>query len=299
MKGAVLVTGSTGMIGRALCERLVADGNAVVTAGRTRSNDFAWSAGDPLTESLTSVDAVVHLAARVHVRGTGFHDHATFEAVNTRATLQLAQEAARQGVRRFVFMSSIGVLGGVSNQPLREDAVPAPHTPYAVSKWRAEQLLGALPGIETVILRPPAVIGPHARGNLQSIVNALRRGLPLPFASIRNARQFITLNNLVDAIVLALSGDVVDETFHVANSEKVSTPQLCRELAELLGTTPRLVPFPPSLLRGGLSLLGRQSIGAGLTQNLLIDSTRIHDALDWQPRESLREGLQNMIGMEK
>lgn len=297
----VLVTGATGMVGRRLCEQLNSRGDVVTRVGRTASDVtpvVRWQAGDSLAHAMAGVDAVVHLAAHVHVRGKGYLDADAFSRINTEATIRVAEEAAACGVRRFVFLSSIGVLGGASSEPSREDDAPAPHTSYALSKWQAEQELLALRGIEIVVLRPPAVVGAGVRGNLKTIVQALKHGLPLPFSSIRNERQFLTLNNLVDAIMLSLFSDAAaGEIFHVANAEKVSTPQLCRELANLLATTPRLVPFPPSLLRGGLSLLRRRAIGDGLTQDLLIDTGKIRAALDWQPRESLREGLRDMLGV--
>lgn len=295
MTPRVLVTGASGMIGRAVCMRMRRDGRGVITAGRGR-DDVAWSAGEPLSNALDGVGAVVHLAACVHVRGKGYSDRETFEAVNTQATLQLAREAAACGVRRFVFMSSIGVLGSVSGEPLVEDARPRPHTAYTHSKYLAECRLREFADIETVILRPPAVIGPGARGNLQSMISAVRRRLPLPFAAIRNTRHFVALENLVDAIMLALDHDkAANETFHVANAEAWSTPALCREIGSAIGAAPRLWPCPPSLLQGALSLIGRRSLADGLTRDLLVDTRKAQAVLGWRPRQSLRDALQSAV----
>lgn len=263
--------------------------------------DTSWQAGESLASALANVDTLVHLAAHVHVRGKGFSDLDEFKRVNTDATIRLAEEAARCGVRRFVFMSSIGVLGGAStSRPFREDQAPHPHNAYVHSKWLAERGLENIKSMDVVILRPPAVVGAGARGNLRSIMNALSRGLPLPFASIRNARQFVTLNNLVDAIMLGVSSEsAAGGTFHVANPEEISTPQLCRELADVIGVAPRLWHFPPTLLEQGLSLVGRRSIGMGLTRDLLIDTTRAREILGWQARESLHEGLRELAGVAK
>lgn len=288
------------MIGTSLCTRLRASGYQVISAGRVGAKagpDVIWHAGEVLGSAMTGADAVVHLAAHVHVRGKGFSDKEAFESVNTHATLRLAEEAAAQGVRRFVFMSSIGVLGGASSHPLREDDPVRPMNAYARSKCLAEEGLRNVAGLETVILRPPAVIGPAAPGNLGSIVGALRRGLPLPFGGISNARQFVTLQNLEDAILLAISTEAAaGETFHVANPELVSTPQLCRELAEKLRVEARIWPVSPALLQAGLALFGRRSLAAGLTQDLRIDTTKIRTLLGWRPKETLREGLQKMLG---
>lgn len=299
MSGArVLVTGASGMIGRAAAKWLDAGGFDVVAVGHeavTAPYMVAWQLGSPLGDALCDVAAVVHLAARVHVRGRGFADAAAFEAANSRTALRLAEEAREHGVRRFVFMSSIGVLGGASQRPLHEDDAIQPLNAYARSKARAEVMLREFSersGMELVILRPPAVIGPGMKGNVRSILNAVRRGLPLPFAAISNQRQFVGVWNLADAIMLAVSSPAAaGQTFHVADPEHVSTPELCRMAGGALNVKARLWRLPPGLLRAALQGVGRKSLAEGLTGDLLIDTRRIRQTLAWEPRLSLQQSL--------
>lgn len=294
----VLVTGATGMIGRALVARLREQEVRVITAGR-RDADIAWELGAPLGMLREKVDAVVHLAAQVHVRGAGYADEEAFIRANTQASVQLATECVEQGVGRFVFMSSIGVLGGKASQPLRETDTPNPHTAYARSKLQAEQQLRCFSkssGMPVVILRAPAVIGEGLRGNPLTLVNAVRRGLPLPVNGIRNRRSFVALGNLIDAIELSLRSTVAPgNTFHVANDECWSTPEFCRQAAEALGCKARLFSFPPSLLRRGFQWAGRPSLADGLLEDLLVDTTFLRASLGWEPRQALRDALKQAI----
>lgn len=294
----VLVTGASGMIGRALVARLREQGVHVITAGR-HDADVSWELGAPLGMLREKVDAVVHLAARVHVRGAGHGDDETFIRANTLASVQLAAECAEQGVGRFVFMSSIGVLGGKASQPLKETDTPNPHTAYARSKLQAEQQLRCFSkasGMPVVILRAPAVIGAGLRGNPRTLVNAISRGWPLPFASINNRRNFITLENLVRAMELSLlSPKAPGNLFHVANPEAWSTPRLCQEIANVIGRSARIFPCPPRLLRAFFQGIKRPSLASGLIDDFLVDATKAQKELNWTAAQPLHEALREAL----
>jgi len=294
LPACVLITGASGMIGRALVMRLREKGVSVITAGR-RNDDIAWELGAPLGRLPRTVDAVVHLAAQVHVRGRGYANEEAFMRANAEASLNLATECVDRCVARFIFMISIGVLGGSASRPLQETDPPRPHTAYARSKqWAEQQLrcLSANSGMPLVILRAPAVVGRGMQGNPLTLMNAVRRGLPLPFAGIRNRRSFVALSNLVDAIELALLSDQAPgQTFHIANPEQWSTPEFCDQAAAGMGARARLFAFPPSLLRAGFTLIGRPSLADGLLNDLLIDTSLVRNRLGWQPRQSLADAL--------
>lgn len=298
MTTTIAVTGATGMIGRRLCQHLGASGHHVIPLGRTTS--FArvkeWRLGDSAKGWLAGVDVVVHLAARVHVTGHGRRDASGFELENADATHQLAMEAAECGVRRFIFVSSIGVLGAGGAQALRETDPHSPPTAYAASKHRAEELLSALNSLEVVVLRPPAVVGYGVRGNLAALVRWIRQGVPLPFASIENARQFVTLEDLVSALHSCISlPDLDGEVFHVANEETFSTPEFCRFIAEAAGQPARLFRFPPDLLRFVLKASGRAATADALLGNLLVDTHKARERLGWRPKQSLESAVRQMV----
>lgn len=295
----VFVTGATGMIGRAVVTRLQAGGAEVIAAGR-RGTEAEWRLGMPLGSALKDVDVVVHLAARVHGHGRDRADSAAFNATNVDATVQLAEEAQARGVRRFVFMSSIGVLGTTTSRPLREDDPYCPLSAYTRSKRLAEERLAEiqqLGSLEVVILRPPAVIGAGMKGNPNRLLGAIRRGLPLPFASIDNRRQFIGLRDLADAVALVTTHrERLAGVFHAADPEIVSTPALCRMLARAAGVKVRLWHVPVALLRAGLTAVGRRAFAEALTGDLLIDTQRLRIHLGWQPRQGLESAVREAVG---
>jgi nucleoside-diphosphate-sugar epimerase len=303
----ILVTGATGFVGRALVGRLLADGRRVRAAVRPAS--AALPAGietvtvadiGPDTDwraAIAGVDAIVHLAARAHVlRDSSADAHALYRVVNTLGALRLAEAAAAAGVRRFVFLSSVRVHGDrTSGAPFDESSPLAAEDPYGRSKADAERGLAALAAagrLDPVVLRPPLVYGPGARGNFARLAALVARGVPLPFGAVRNRRSLIYVGNLVDAIVRTIDHPAAaGETFMVSDGEDLSTPELVRRVARALGRPARLVPVPPVLLRLAGTLAGRSDDAARLLDDLVVDSTRIHERLGWRPPFTLDEGL--------
>ena len=248
----VHVTGQRGFIGSTLLPELARRGHEVVT--------------------LAEAQAVVHLAAIAHRRAT----REELEEVNVRGAERLARQAAARGAS-FVFLSSVKVHGEESAAPLRETDPIAPQDAYAQSKARAEDALRAIPGLKLAILRPPLVYGPRVKANFLSLVRAVARGWPLPFASVRNRRSFVYAGNLVDAIIRCVQAE---GTYVVSDGEAISTPQLCREIGAALGIPCRLFPFPAQLLP------------RKLVASLEIDDSALRKALGWQPPFGREAGLQ-------
>lgn len=259
---------------------------------------------------------VVHLAARVHV----MHDTVTeplaeFRKVNVIGTERLAKKAATEGVRRFVFVSSIKVNGEktsflnhhaqqISSNPLSmrenlrsflEDDAPNPQDPYAVSKWEAEQILRQIAqetGMEVVIIRPPLVYGPRVGANFLKLLKLIKKGMPLPFGLIDNQRSLIYVGNLVDAIITSLEHPAAaGQTYLVSDGEDVSTPELIRRIATSLGRPARLLPIPPALLRFAGHLTGKSAQVERLLDSLVIDSSKIRRELGWVPPFTMEQGL--------
>ncbi|MDH4187556.1 MAG: SDR family oxidoreductase [Nitrospira sp.] len=312
MDDRVLVTGANGFVGSALCRRLHSSGLLVRGAVRDReklpqhgdpeSKDLEWvvlhdrSPEDETRHALQGVSAVIHLAARVHVMA----DHAVdplheFRRVNRDWTERLARAAALQGVRRFVYLSSIKVNGERSARPFTEQDLPNPQDPYGISKWEAEEALATVSsqiGLEIVVVRSPLVYGPGVGGNVLQLRNIIRRGIPLPFASAHNRRSLIYLGNLVDALACCVK-DVraAGQRYLVSDGEDLSTPELIRRLAKALGLPPRLWPVPLSVLRWSGRLAGKGPMIDRLLGSLQVDSSKIRKELDWRPPYSVDQGF--------
>ena len=200
------------------------------------------------------------------------------------------------GLRRFVFISSIKVNGEqTTSGPFTESDVPRPDDAYGMSKWEAEQALwetAGRTGLEVVVLRPPLVYGPGAPGNFNRLLRFIRRGIPLPLASIRNQRSFMYVDNLCDAIQECLQHPAAaGRTFLLSDGEDISTPELIRLLSQYLGRRSRLIPFPPALLEAGAKVLGFRGEAERLLGSLRVDSSAIRETLHWNPPYPLREGL--------
>ena len=308
----VLVTGASGFVGRTLIHTLSLRSHEIVAAMRaapsdrdTPSNSVAigdinattnWSA------ALHGADAVVHLAARVHVmRDTAIDPLAEFRRVNTDGTLNLARQAAAAGVKRFIFLSSIGVNGNSTSQGkiFTENSASLPHDPYSVSKHEAEVGLRAISkstGMEIVIIRPTLVHGSKAPGNFGKLTRLVAKGLPLPLASIQNRRSFVGIDNLVDFIITCLEHPAAaNETFLVSDGEDLSTPDLIRRMARAMDRPARLLPVPKSVLMAAAAMLGKRDKAQRLCGSLQVDISKSRALLGWNPPISVDEGLRRTV----
>jgi UDP-glucose 4-epimerase len=306
--GLVVVTGASGFVGAALCERLRELRRPLLGAVRSAPpglpadmqlvGDLAQASDDELDELCAGAEAVVHLAGRAHVMRERQPDpERAYRLANVETTARLARAAVRCGVRRFVFASTVKVNGEASppGRPLRPDDPPRPADAYARSKLDAEHaLFDAATGSATVpvVLRLPLVYGRHAKGNFPRLVRAIARRRTLPLASIANRRSLLYVGNLVDAIVALLDVPQAPPGVHfVADAEAVSTPDLVRAIAVALRVPPRLVAMPVPLLRAAGRLTGRSSAIERLAGSLEVDTTSFREATGWAPRFSLDAAL--------
>jgi nucleoside-diphosphate-sugar epimerase len=304
----VLVTGANGFVGYHLCHFFRDRGWNVVGAVRSSANirdrleGIEWTeVGDirrnPDWESiLQGVHVVVHLSARVHVMKEDSSDPlGEFRRVNVAATEFIARAAAKAGVRRFLFLSSIGAVANLSSKLLTEESPCRPESEYGKSKLEAEKKLmqvSAETGLEIVILRPPLIYGPFNPGNFVRLLRLVDRGYPLPFHSINNLRSFLFIGNLVDAIGLCASHPkAVGEIFHATDDEDVSTPELIHRIASVLNRPPRLFYFPPSVIRLAGRIVGKSAEVERLLGSLVIDSDKIKRVLSWKPPYTMEQGL--------
>jgi nucleoside-diphosphate-sugar epimerase len=302
----VVVTGANGFVGRAVCRRLLAEGWTVLgtirrpvplvagTAPRTigpLGPDTDWDG------VLDGVDAVVHLAARVHVmRDRAADPLAEFRRVNRDATLHLARQASRHGVARFLFMSTVKVNGEeTAAKPFDDQDAPAPADPYAISKAEAEAGLADLAaggGLPVTTIRPPLVYGPGVGGNFARLLRLVAKGWPLPLGAVDNRRSLVFVETLADAVATALARPAAGaRSFLVSDGEDVSTAQLICRLATAMGRPSRLVPVPPALLRLAGRLTGKGAAVERLLGSLAVDSTGFRRTFDWAPPVSLTDGL--------
>jgi nucleoside-diphosphate-sugar epimerase len=302
----ILVTGSTGFVGRHLCSLLVHQGHEVSGVVRSPSrsaalpmkvNSVTWDLPGPVPSGLLDgIDTVLHLAARVHV----MHDRSstaleTYRALNVQPTRRLLLAARESNVRHFVFVSSVKVHGEMNPDVVSADDPLRPADPYAISKAEAEQLIREESGsMSWTIVRPTFVFGAGGAGNFARLIALVRLAsrVPLPLGSIRNGRSLVYVENLASLLATcAVDPRAARRVFLAADVESPSTPELMRRLGRALGRSPHLYPFPVPLLRGVAAMIGFGAEAARLTESYRVDASDTSRELGWVAPFSLDDGL--------
>jgi nucleoside-diphosphate-sugar epimerase len=310
----VLVTGAAGFLGTRVCDTMARSSwqvRAMVhrkTVPHTGCDIIEADLTEPgsLRRAVEGVDAIVHLAARVHVmRETASDALHAYRAVNVEGTRSLLTAARDAGVSRFLLISSVKAVAESSLTPLTSCSEPSPGDAYGVSKLEAERLVVGADSAElrTSILRLPLVYGPGMRGNMFRLFQLIDRGIPLPLGNITNARSIVYADNVAAAISHMLASTTLTRgPFFVSDLEDISTSNLIRAIAEALGRPDRLISLPPWLLhtirRAGVSATewGMPDPSPALDRlltSLRVDGTEIQKATGFLPPFTTRRGLSN------
>lgn len=311
MKGdKILVTGANGFLGSALARHL-SDKFSLVLA--VRSAESAGPAGQENTvavgnidaatdwsQALAGVDTVVHCAARAHVMSDESTDPLDeYRKVNVAGSLNLARQAVEAKVRRFIFISSIGLHGVNSVSPFNEESLIAPQEPYAVSKLEAELALqdfASKAGLELVIIRPPLVYGAAAPGNFGKLFKLADSSLPLPFGAVHNKRTMVYLGNLCHFIENCITHpSAANQTFVIADGEDVSLRELLVLMRKAQGRRPGLLPVPVWVFRLAGRLTGRQALVDRLVGDLQVDTRKAQKVLGWKAPYSVQQGVAETV----
>lgn len=296
-----LVTGANGFVGQALGALLSRHACAWRPLLRRRPADWPADWPEPhiadleqgdFTSALAGIDCVIHLAARVHVLDDADTDPlAAYRRVNRDASVWLARQAASNGVRRFIYLSSIKVNGEATGTPDQPHPFcvsdsPNPQDPYGVSKWEAEQALAQVAretGLQVVIIRPPLVYGPNVKANFLQLMRWVQRGLPLPLAWVQNRRSMVYVGNLVDLIWhCTRHPQAPGQVFLVSDGLDLSTAQLIRQMAQAMQRRAPLLPCPLWLLRLAARVMGKAAVASRLLGSLQVNIDATRDTLSWQ-----------------
>ncbi|MFV3382733.1 NAD-dependent epimerase/dehydratase family protein [Pseudomonas sp. NY15354] len=303
----VLVTGASGFVGRALIEQLRFDNDLQVRMALRRAVEMPLAefvhvdnvcASTDWRLALADIDVVIHLAARAHILDDRDADPlAEFRKTNTQGTLNLARQAALAGVRRFIFISSIGVNGAQTRGRAFTELSPvAPHSPYAQSKYEAECGLLEMTesgGMEVVIIRPSMIFSANAPGNFARLMKLVSYPIPLPLGAMRNRRSLVSLQNLIGFIGLCIkSPNAANQVFLICDGDDVSTEEMVRRLALGMGCRRWLLPFPKFIIRWLAAVTGRENMYVQLFGSLQVDSSKARELLQWKPCISTRQALE-------
>ncbi len=311
-RSGILITGANGFVGRALTHHLLDADRPVNCAMRSDNmpddgggRKILVSSVDAHTDwadALSGCAVVIHLAARVHVMNDSASDPlAEFRKTNVEGTLNLARQATAAGVKRFIFISSIKVNGEqtLPGQSFTEADAAAPQDAYGQSKYEAEQGLMSIArqtGMEVVIIRPPLIYGAGVKANFASMLNYVKRGVPLPLGAIHNKRSFVYLGNLLSLIERCIDHPAAaNQVFLVSDGNDLSTTALLRSCAAALGVKARLLPVPQGLIELCATMLGKKAVAQRLCGNLQVDISKARTVLGWTPPVSVADGLRATV----
>ncbi|MFT5813068.1 MAG: UDP-glucose 4-epimerase [Francisellaceae bacterium] len=301
----ILLTGGSGFLGGALLNTLIH--KKVKCLGRQKPSTISDSlfyqseinVHTDFTVAVQDTDVLIHCAARVHV----MHDSSSnpleeFREINTYGTLNLAQQAADAGVKRFIFISTIKVNGESTDLglPFKPNDRFIPTDPYGLSKYEAEvglRKIAIKTGMEVVIIRPPLVYGPGVKANFASMMKWINKGLPLPLGGIKgNKRSLVSVDNLVDLIFTCIDHqNAANQTFLISDNDDVSTTQLLVNMAIALDVPNRLIPIPSKWFTIVAKLIAKPAISQRLCGSLHVDISKTKELLNWHPLFSSVESM--------
>lgn len=302
----ILITGASGFIGRNLLNhQRFKKAICIGTTNPLTGNKFIYF--DLLTDDLDiipfkKVDCVIHLAGLAHEvskKRTNLNLNRYLE-INTEATIKLAIKASENNVKKFIFISSIKVLGEetLGNNKFNHKSPYNPKDSYAISKMLAEKKLLQLSeksDMRFIIIRPPLVYGKNVKGNFLSLYKILKIKIPLPFGSIKNKRSILSINNFIDILIKCIDIHLPSNSIFVVKDNKdISTPELILTIAKSMDIKNPLFNFPLFFLKIIFKLLGKNNDFYKLTNSLVVDQTNTCITLGWQPKYEINSELNKL-----
>lgn len=313
----ILISGSTGFVGRRFLSTVLADGLPCRTLVRQPVSDAGAFIADladknALTAACSGIERVFHCAGYAHAFSSFSDDDAAQHwRINFEGTRNLVEAAGQAGVRRFIFLSSVKAMAEPGAVSADEDFPGEPETAYGLAKRAAEQAVlvaGLRYGMHVVNLRLAMVYGKGGRGNLERMGRLVERGLFPPLPKTGNHRSLVHVSDVVSAMRLVADDDrAAGRTYIIASPEAPSGRALFAALRSAQGLPPCAWSVPEAMLRvaAGLgdgleSLLKRRlPLDSEVLDRLLgsawYSPARIERELGWQAKVSLADGLSEML----
>lgn len=300
-----LISGGSGFVGSIL-SGIARDSRYIIRNSQFNNFDnvFEIESFDANTKwggAFDGISTIIHLAGLAHNKNVS---QSAFDIVNNQGTLHFATQAAKAGVKRFVFVSSIGVNGGATYEnPFSSFDKPYPQNPYTISKYKAEvglKKLSEKTGLEVVIVRAPLIYGLNAPGNFGALTHLINKYPVLPFGLAKNRRDFIAVQNLVDLLlVCANHPDAAGHIFLASDCETVSIKEFTNAIAKGLNKKLIQLPVPVSLMRFAARLIGKSAMVEQLLGNLQVDSSNVKEVLDWVPPYTMEQAMASLSENKK
>lgn len=323
MASNVLVTGATGAVGPCVVQALHEAGYRVRALSLDAPqpgmlpDDVEVRIGDvtepaAVRSALRGVEAVIHLAALLHIVNPPPALRDQYERINVGGTATVVDAATEAGVRRVVLFSTIAVYGDSAGQILTEDSPARPDTFYAQTKLASERIVLEAKGqggqpLGTV-LRLGAVYGSRIKGNYRRLLGSLARGRFVPLGAGLNRRTLVYDRDVAGASVLAIQHPMAaGKLYNVSDGHFHTLSEIIAAMCQGLSRTPPrwFVPVGPARLAAGIledaaRLAGRNSPIARATvdkytEDIAVSSRRIQAELGFVPQYDLVTGWRATI----
>lgn len=319
-----LVTGGTGVTGRALVERLLDEGRRVVVldvkegyrtdALRQRGAEIViGSVTDPtiVERCMSGIEVVHHVAAAFREMHLSDDEYAS---INIEGTRIVADAAHRHRARKFIYCSTCGVHGNIDAPPATEDSPIQPADFYQQTKYEAElvTLSYQQKGLPSTILRPNAIYGPGDPGRYYMIFKRVQQGTFPMFGSGRTLYHSLYIDNLIDAFMLAERPDMgLGQAYLIADEDYVEIEELVRRVARAMGREVKIPHFPlwPLVVAGHVVEKICSPFGIAppifprrvdwYRQDRAFDIGKARRELGYRPRVGLDEGLRRAYAWYK
>lgn len=296
----ICIIGATGFIGGLLCKSLINFKIPTIALVRKRNSFLIFlrieqiqfdelNSKNNLKKYLRDCHCIVHCACKAYDKKTRSDE---YNLENVELTKKISEYAVDEGIKRFVFLSSIKVNGESTNKynkitTFKNHDEPNPEDDYGKSKSEAEKVLldmASKTDLEVVIVHLPLVYGAGVRGNLNKLIKLINLKFLLPFKGIRNKSSLIRIDNVMDLIIQCTEHpNAAGKTFLVSDGKDLFTPELIKLIASAMGQSVKLFSFPVSLLKFFGFIFGKQNEIDRLTGSLQIDISYINEILNWKP----------------
>jgi len=301
VQNKILITGCTGFVGSFLINNLKRRFKLKLLI-RKKHSFFQYKDPknieviyyDSLTQKhgwaniLKDCKIVIHLAGIAHLNdNNNFKLQQNIFKTNYYGTLNLFKKSIKFKIKKFIYLSSIGVNGEESNGKFTEKSIVNPTNFYAKSKLKAEdkiKILSKKKIIKYTIIRPPLIYGLNAPGNFNYLIKLIKKFRFFPFASLNNKKSFIGIHNVISFIEMCVINRVSDnKTFLISDNETVSLPELIKKISKLLNIKVFLFKFPVFLLKLFFILIRKKKYFDKISSQLIIDNTYSKKIMKWKP----------------
>jgi nucleoside-diphosphate-sugar epimerase len=297
----ILITGCTGFVGSFLVDKLK---NKFKLKLLLRKKNFSSKYKDKKNIDIVYFNSlsqrngwfdifkdcktVIHLAGVAHLNeNTNVKTPRLILNTNYYGAINLYKNSIKYKIKKFIYLSSIGVNGEQNDGKFNEKSISQPKNIYSKAKFLAEEkikILSKNKDIKYTIIRSPLIYGPNAPGNFNSLIKLIKKLRFFPFGSLENKRSFIGIYNLISFIEKCLMSKVSDnKTFLISDDEAISLKVLIKKISKLLNIRVFIIKLPVSFLKLFFIIIGKKKYFEQISKSLIIDNTYSKKILKWKP----------------